>query len=435
MDYYSYTHNLQGLPWLNFVARDSKFCTKNVQIHLLTMIIICGDDMEAGTENDQSDMEREKLTQRKRSKNDQSIKEKAKSWEDYCDSRPDLRNSNLFEEDGTLRKQVIEDLNKPKKISFLIRFRPYFMVLAVMLTAVSMLTVFKPLAYYIIAENKWAFATGFSGVGLLLSVAVTYGLSVENQKTFVDIDEKLYSSRVESAELERDEALRQLQRMRIQLDELVSGKLEDAEDFQEFAEIEGYKSNYHLLRMAQENQGFDQYLKSIIRSLDKNIELADNKASLLLDKGTTYLWRGILFYVLSIVVWQVATAYFKVGEYAIWGMVSCSMTFLVVEFLAAWFLRQYKSFTDSSFNLVRVKSVFNRYFLSYLAIKEFSDSSQHLVDMRLQMLKVLEEDIKWLDPALQKGGDLNHMVAMFESVSGLVEKLKVPSKTNDAAAS
>ncbi|MOA31964.1 hypothetical protein D3C78_1531500 [compost metagenome] len=55
--------------------------------------------------------------------------------------------------------------------------------------------------------------------------------------------------------------------------------------------------------------------------------------------------------------------------------------------------------------------------------------------MRAQMLKVLEEDVKWLEPAPQKSGDLNHMIAMFESVSGLVEKLKVSAKGDKPAAS
>ncbi|VVP32459.1 hypothetical protein PS870_04393 [Pseudomonas fluorescens] len=283
-------------------------------------------------------------------------------------------------------------------------------------------------------DNTFAAWTGVLGAALsVVALLVGYFFSVSTkEKTFVDIDDRLYTNRIEAVEAERDALLEKVSDLEFELVNNVdhSNKASPGP----FDSSGSDRLDLGTVSSVSDSKGFDQYLRSIIRSLDMNIELADSKASLLLDKGTTYLWRGIIFYIVSIVVWQIATSYFTMGQYAVWGMVSCSMTFLVVEFLAAWFLRQYKSFTDSSFNLVRVKSVFNRYFLSYLAIKEFSDSSQHLVDMRLQMLKVLEEDIKWLEPSPQKAGDLNHMVAMFESVSGLIEKVKLSAKSESASA-
>lgn len=322
------------------------------------------------------------------------------------------------------------------KVAFYERLRKALMLLGAVMASLGVAVVQQPKILELFIENLYASLVALFGVFVsILSVLIGFFYSSAKEKTFVDIDDKLYTSRIEAVEREKDALLSRVKDLEFELANNVPGSGVGPVSSSESGDPEGFKMDHNSSVITSNSKAFDLYMKTLIGSLDKNIELADNKASLLLDKGTTYLWRGIMFYIASIVVWQVATSYFSVGQYAVWGMISCSMTFLVVEFLAAWFLRQYKSFTDSSFNLVRVKSVFNRYFLSYLAIKEFSDSSQHLIEMRGQMLKVLEEDIKWLEPVPQKAGDLNHMVAMFESVSGLVEKLKVSSKADSAAAS
>ncbi|MBK5525350.1 hypothetical protein JFT91_26235 [Pseudomonas sp. TH08] len=277
-------------------------------------------------------------------------------------------------------------------------------------------------------------AMAVGSLSLLALVFLLALLSGTRKESFVDLDEKILRRQVEGEELEKAEGvdiLRAILKSKKEPPRYYNAvSIEDAVSPNSLSEVD-----QKLSSQSHEVTGFERHMSSLVRSLDLHINLAENKASLLLDKGTTYLWRGIFFYICSIVVWQVTTSLYEVGKFAVWGMISCSLTFLVVEFLAAWFLRQYKSFTDSSFNLVRVKSVFNRYLLSYLAIKEFSNSGEHLVDMRAQMLKVLEEDVKWLEPAPQKSGDLNHMIAMFESVSGLVEKLKVSAKGDKPAAS
>ncbi|WP_047299962.1 hypothetical protein [Pseudomonas fluorescens] len=325
-----------------------------------------------------------------------------------------------------------EDLRK----NFIVnRVRPVLLFAGMMMLVASSVFLVDPEFFRMLTNNSFATTLGVSGVLLtILSVLLGYFGSVR-ERTFVDIDDRLYGARVAAVEAEKElleEKIRQLENEKFS--NFTVRQFVPSSAF-ESADLLDKKHDSGSPASVGDKITFDSYMKSLIRALDMNIEIADSKASLLLDKGTNYLWRGIVFYVISIVVWQVATINFKVGDFAIWGMISCSMTFLVVEFLAAWFLRQYKSFTDSSFNLVRVKSIFNRYFLSYLAIREFSDSSQHLVDMREQMLKVLDGDIKWLEPASQKAGELNHMIAMFESVSGLVEKLKVTSKSDNSTAS
>ena len=178
----------------------------------------------------------------------------------------------------------------------------------------------------------------------------------------------------------------------------------------------------------------EHYIHGITKSLDRHIELSEKKASKLLDTGTMYLRRGIYFYVISIFVWQVVAHVWGVDKQLIFGIVSCSLTFLVVEFLAAWFLKQYRSFIDSSIQFMRVKSVFDRYLLSYYAVKEFSnEASEGLAESKAQILKVLAEEIKWPEALTAKAGELNHMVQMFDSLAGVLDKMKKVSAKNEKA--
>lgn len=177
----------------------------------------------------------------------------------------------------------------------------------------------------------------------------------------------------------------------------------------------------------------ESYIHAITKSLDRHIELSEKKASKLLDTGTMYLRRGIYFYVASIFVWQLIAHVWGVDKQLVFGVVSCSLTFLVVEFLAAWFLKQYRSFIDSSIQFMKVKSVFDRYLLSYYAVKEFAgEGSEDLVETKAQILKVLSEEIKWPEALNTKAADMNHMVQMFDSLAGVLEKMKKVSARNEA---
>ncbi|GFZ67516.1 hypothetical protein PSE10B_40380 [Pseudomonas amygdali pv. eriobotryae] len=127
----------------------------------------------------------------------------------------------------------------------------------------------------------------------------------------------------------------------------------------------------------------ESHIYEVIKSLEQHIDLSDKKASRLLDTGTMYLRRGIYFYVTSIFVWQFVAHVWGVDKSLIFGVVSCSLTFLVVEFLAAWFLKQYRNFNDSSMQFMKVKSIFDRYLLSYHTLIHFStDQDSSLAEAR-----------------------------------------------------
>ncbi|MBC2381717.1 hypothetical protein HF257_10875 [Pseudomonas sp. WS 5106] len=256
-------------------------------------------------------------------------------------------------------------------------------------------------------------AVGF--VLFVVSQFQEYLFKSEVTSTFVDIDERASLSKVEA----------QISELRFEILQVKAGQDSGAENQREDADS---KVELH------EFSAIEYYIHRSIKSLDKHIETSEKKASKLLDTGTMYLRRGIYFYVSSILVWQVVAHVWGVDKPLIYGVVSCSLTFLVVEFLAAWFLKQYRSFIDSSIQFMRVRSVFDRYLLSYYAVKEFSVGGvEGNVESKAQVLKVLAEEIKWPEAINSKAGDVNHMVQMFESLAGILEKVKKAPTKNEQA--
>ncbi|TSD78694.1 hypothetical protein FFI16_020460 [Pseudomonas sp. KBS0710] len=234
--------------------------------------------------------------------------------------------------------------------------------------------------------------------------------------SFVDLDERASNRKFETQILELKHRLH-----------TVNSKVHDVVDENPEVKVADSKQEH------REFTSVESYIHGITKSLDRHIELSEKKASKLLDTGTMYLRRGIYFYVASIFVWQIIAHVWGVDKQLIFGVVSCSLTFLVVEFLAAWFLKQYRSFIDSSIQFMKVKSVFDRYLLSYYAVKEFTGGdSEDLVATKAQILKVLSEEIKWPEALNTKAADMNHMVQMFDSLSGMLEKIKKVSTKNDA---
>lgn len=236
--------------------------------------------------------------------------------------------------------------------------------------------------------------------------------------SFVDLDERSTDKRIDM----------RFQVLKDSILELKSSMMTEESSEKDEAKADEVKTEFHEL------SAVEHYIHSITKSLDRHIELSEKKASKLLDTGTMYLRRGIYFYVASIFVWQVVAHAWGINEQLIYGVVSCSLTFLVVEFLAAWFLKQYRSFIDSSIQFMRVKSVFDRYLLSYYAVKEFSnEGAAEAAESKAQVLKVLAEEIKWPEALTTKASDMNHMVQMFDSLAGVLERVKKVSTKNEKA--
>lgn len=260
-------------------------------------------------------------------------------------------------------------------------------------------------------DYKTILVAGFLAGGMVLAVVLHFDAFSNKSRppSFVDLDERLNSKRLEA----------QILNLKYQVKQLKVDKSLDGSVDKNGARVEDVKDESY------EHSAIEYYISKLTKSLDRHIELSEVKASKLLDTGTLYLRRGIYFYVASIAVWQVVAHIWGVDKQLIFGVISCSLTFLVVEFLAAWFLKQYRSFIDSSVQFMKVKSVFDRYMLSYYAVKEFSTGgAEGLAEAKAQILTVLAEEIKWPETLSSKAGDVNHMVQMFESFASLLDKMK-----------
>lgn len=169
---------------------------------------------------------------------------------------------------------------------------------------------------------------------------------------------------------------------------------------------------------------FESYFNEIRRVLLEQAHTSDKKASILLDKGTAYSKGGITFFISSIIAWQILSWLTDFKEQYIYGIVSCSLLFIFIEFLAAWFLKQYRHFVDTSTYHIKVKSIFDKYMMSYLAIKSLSGNESNDESKYQAMLKVLEEDIKWPESYLLKNGDVSFAKEALETMTHFAKAMK-----------
>lgn len=177
-------------------------------------------------------------------------------------------------------------------------------------------------------------------------------------------------------------------------------------------------------RKAISGHDFVEHMRSIIESLDYQIDYAEEKASRLLEVGRSFVKVGIWLYIFNIFVWQAYLYFidFALTPGVVLGMVSSTMIFLIMEFLGAWYLKQYRHYGDSAFSYMKVRSSYNKYMLAYCAIYEFTIDD--LSGAKVDMLKVLEEPEKWPDFKDVNSNDFNYMLQSVDSMGVVFEKLK-----------
>jgi len=170
---------------------------------------------------------------------------------------------------------------------------------------------------------------------------------------------------------------------------------------------------------------FEVYICSVVESLDKHISLTEEKGSNLLDRGLLFLFGGILYYIAAIAGWQAWAKYGEPNNNVMYiGMFASSVVFLVCEFLAAWFLKQYRHYVDASLACLRVKSVYDRYLLSYYAVKEMASEGDGVSEKLNRVLEAIKEDVKWPGHKDNMSNDFNYMVESMNSVHTSLDKLK-----------
>jgi hypothetical protein len=276
-----------------------------------------------------------------------------------------------------------------------------------------------PLQYYLERYGIKVFGVA------LLAVSVTFVLkdflrrAEERSTSFLDVDD---SSRRKALQ---DDVVRDL-----------SSELKDLKsqlptvNYDRIAEM--LQSARSSSRTAAIPGTFPGYFHDVRTLLEEKAENADKKASLLLDRGVSYSRLGIVFYLLSIVVWQALAWVHGFQTHFTYGIASCSLLFIFIEFLSAWFLKQYRHFVDTSTYLMKVKSIFDRYMLTFLASSDQSLGGAARGDLLAGVLSVLKDDIKWPDTYLLKNGDVSFAREIMESLAEVTRSISAARKGKES---
>lgn len=191
------------------------------------------------------------------------------------------------------------------------------------------------------------------------------------------------------------------------------------------AEQQKLKNDKPVGRERPLGTAFELQICSVVESLDKHISLTEEKGSNLLDRGLQFLFGGIVFYVVVIAAWQLWAKYGEPKDSMMYvGMFASSVVFLVCEFLAAWFLKQYRHYVDASLACLRVKSVYDRYLLSYYAVKEIGNEADGVTEKLNRVLEAIKEDVMWPGHKENMGNDFNYMLESMTSIHASLDKFK-----------
>ncbi len=158
-----------------------------------------------------------------------------------------------------------------------------------------------------------------------------------------------------------------------------------------------------------------------IKQLRNQIGAAEEKASILLTNGKFFIWIGIIFYAISIFIWQ----FFTWGKVAtngnIIGMFECTTIFIFFEIIAAWYLKQYRHYVDKSTYLVKVKAIFDKYLINYLLAEEDKFENIKYKDL----FEYFSKEINWpKDNHLNK----NKSDDIHESLLGIIKEFATSKK-------
>ncbi|MFX4312727.1 hypothetical protein F8O53_12415 [Enterobacter sp. 63] len=182
--------------------------------------------------------------------------------------------------------------------------------------------------------------------------------------------------------------------------------------------VEKLKGSDNIAQEKRDN--VENILKQTITTLEQKANAADEKASLLLQRGVSYTKFGIGFYLLSILIWQVTFVHYGFRKEHLYGILSCSFLFLFIEFLSAWFLKQYKNFTDNSVYLLKIKSFFDKFLIVYsIESKEDSDANGSGNSYE-KTIALLSKDLIWPDVSVIESKEASFAKDTISSISDLI---------------
>ncbi|EKR17341.1 hypothetical protein [Leptospira interrogans] len=169
---------------------------------------------------------------------------------------------------------------------------------------------------------------------------------------------------------------------------------------------------------------FKDFYSTTASLLIQKSNLSDEKASILLDKGISFTKFGIALFIFSIIAWQIVASFVGFTQQVIFGILSSSFLFIFIEFLSAWFLKQYKSFTDTSTYMLKIKALLDRYMFAFLVIEKFPNTSARVSNAEL-ILKIIEKEIRWPDSKINKENVDNYAGDVINILSELIKTVRL----------
>lgn len=253
----------------------------------------------------------------------------------------------------------------------------------------------------------------------LAGMATAIGMSLKGQRRLVDVDD----------ERERSKG--------VSLEHPLPGRLSGVEA----AQLKWVVDQYNAMNNGSEQEpnetkqdltvtatSFTSYFAAIAQTLEEKARDAEKKASILLDRGATYTKWGVFFFISSIVAWQVLCLVHEFRTEYIYGIASCSALFIFIEFLSAWFLRQYRHYVDTATYIIKIKSIFDRYLLVYLATRTNESLDENAHARAQALIEMLAADITWPDSYLLKNADVSFAKEAIDAISSLATQLKKEKK-------
>lgn len=208
--------------------------------------------------------------------------------------------------------------------------------------------------------------------------------------------------------------------------ELMSGaKLvrESAEKPERLEEVSTEKYESHSYGASSDDTPFEKYISDVIRSITAYANNSELTAEKLLQNGKSFMKGGLSFYIATIIIWQIFANLTKPDPHVMYiGMAACSITFIVIEFLAAWYFKQYRYYVEVSLSCLRVRSVYDRYLLGYYALKAFKEEGE--VEARDKMMEALKEDVKWPTYKGAASNDFNYMMESMGAAHTSLDKIR-----------
>lgn len=183
------------------------------------------------------------------------------------------------------------------------------------------------------------------------------------------------------------------------------------------AHFYGVRDEPPSLPDAAQCENFVALFADIRRQLRERVRRLDAEAHDLLWKGISTAVAGFMAYACTIFIWQaIAGQLDSFKSRHLVGIGSCTILFGIAEFFAAWFLRQYRYFIDTSSSTIKIISLLDRYMLAYLALKEASaDEHKDLVDM-------LSANIVWPDAPQRDDTFMREAADAFTGITQAVLK-------------